>query len=101
MLGLGIAGLASSPGTNRSQGIAGNKEVLSANLPGETKHLRQTAAVLRACAAYRVPDSQGAVSARWMEGQPVKVRTASDLWAYAESSDGDAGWVHQDALVFY
>jgi hypothetical protein len=60
-----------------------------------------TAAVLRACTAYRVPDTQGAVSARWMEGQPVKIRALADPWAYAESADGDAGWVRRDDLVFY
>jgi hypothetical protein len=101
ILGLGITGLASSPGTVRSQGIIGDEQVLSAKLPRKTKYSGGTAAVLHACVAYRVPDSQGAVSVRWMEGQPVKVRTASNLWAYAESSDGDAGWVHQEALVFY
>jgi SH3-like domain-containing protein len=52
-------------------------------------------------AAYRVPDTQGAISVRWTEGQPVRVRAVADLWAYAESSAGDAGWVHQDNLVFY
>ncbi|WP_245534784.1 hypothetical protein [Treponema primitia] len=66
-------------------------------------------AVLHACEAYRVPDTNGAVSARWREGQPVKVRTvgklqpspAANLWAYAESPGGDAGWVHQDNIIFY
>ncbi|MDR1596236.1 MAG: hypothetical protein LBR99_00895 [Treponema sp.] len=107
ILGLGIAGLASSPGTIRSEGTIRSdgtirgEQVLSAKLPGETKYSGGTAAVLRACVAYRIPDSQGAISARWMEGQPVKVRTASNLWAYAESSDGDAGWVRQDRLIFY
>jgi hypothetical protein len=71
-------------------------------------------AVLHACEAYRVPDTNGAVSARWREGQPVKVRitgraspgseaasAAAKLWAYAESPDGDAGWVRQDTIIFY
>ncbi|MFP3043841.1 hypothetical protein LQZ19_18670 [Treponema primitia] len=81
ILGLGIAGLASSY--------------------GGTEKSPQKSAVLRASAAYRVPDSQGAISARWMEGQPVRVRAASKPWAYAESADGDAGWVRQDNLIFY
>jgi hypothetical protein len=63
--------------------------------------VRGSTAVLRACAAYRVPDIQGAISVRWKEGQPVKVRTAADQWTYAESPDGDAGWVRQENLVFY
>jgi hypothetical protein len=62
---------------------------------------RGNTAVLRACAAYRVPDTQGAVSVRWMEGQPVRVRAAADRWVYAESPDGNAGWVRQDDIVFY
>jgi hypothetical protein len=101
ILGLGIAGLASSPGTTRSQRTIRGEQVFSAELPGETRYSEGTAAVLRACVAYRVPDSQGVISARWMEGQPVKVRTASNIWAYAESSEGDAGWVQQDRLIFY
>ncbi|GHV75361.1 hypothetical protein AGMMS49942_01820 [Spirochaetia bacterium] len=75
----------------------------------ETGYLRESAAVLRAgpgetllpVAAYRVPDTQGAISARWMEGQPVRIRAAAGVWAYAESPDGEAGWVPQDNLVFY
>jgi hypothetical protein len=75
----------------------------------ETGYLRGSSAVLRAgaretslhVAAYRVPDTQGAISARWMEGQPVRLRAAAGRWAYAESPDGDAGWVLLDNLVFY
>jgi hypothetical protein len=101
LLGFGITGLVSSRPAIRSLGTTGGEQGFQAKLPGETRYPGGTTAVLRACVAYRVPDSQGAVSARWMEGQPVKVRTASNLWAYAESSDGDAGWVRQDMLVFY
>lgn len=67
----------------------------------ETGYLWGSAAVVRAAAAYRVPDTRGAVSVRWMEGQPVHIRAVAGLWAYAESPDGDAGWVPQDNLVFY
>jgi hypothetical protein len=75
----------------------------------EKGYLRESAAVLRAgpretglqVAAYRVPDTRGAISARWMEGQPVRIRAAAGFWAYAESPDGEAGWVPQDNLVFY
>jgi hypothetical protein len=90
LMGFGVAALARPPGGP-----------LQGGAEGAGKHPGNAAAVLRSCAAYRVPDVQGAVSARWMEGQPVKVRSASDAWAYAESSGGDAGWVSQDTLVFY
>jgi hypothetical protein len=87
LMGFGIAGLARSPGGFRG-GAAGRR-------PGNA------AVALRSCAAYRVPDLRGAISARWQEGQPVRVRSASGAWAYAESPAGDAGWVSQDSIVFY
>jgi hypothetical protein len=90
---LGIAALARSSGGFEGL-VQGNGD-----LPG--KRPGNAAAVLRSCAAYRVPDVRGAISARWLEGQPVRVRSASDAWAYAESSGGDAGWVSQDNVVFY
>jgi hypothetical protein len=75
----------------------------------EAGYLKGNTAVLRAdireplspVAAYRVPDTQGAISARWIEGQPVHIRAAAGSWAYAESPDGDAGWVPQNNLIFY
>jgi hypothetical protein len=93
--GFGLVVLARSPGMVEKpvQGSAGK------NAPG--KRPGNSALALRSCVAYRVPDTQGAVSARWMEVQPVKVRSASASWAYAESSGGDAGWVSQDDLLFY
>jgi hypothetical protein len=102
ILGLGIAGLAPQPRPK----YGGSP--LEKNAP-ETGYLQGSFAVLRAgarrtslqVAAYRVPDTQGAISARWMEGQLVRIRAAAGLWAYAESPDGDAGWVPQDNLVFY
>jgi hypothetical protein len=93
LIGFGIVALARSP--RSFEGLAQGGEGLAGKHPGNA------AAVLRSCTAYRVPDLRGAVSARWLEGQPVKVRSASDAWAYAESSGGDAGWVSQDAVVFY
>jgi hypothetical protein len=98
----GILGLAPQP-SPKAKGSPLEK------IAPETGYLRGSAAVLRAdaqntllqAAAYRVPDTQGAVSARWMEGQPLHIRAVAGLWAYAESPDGDAGWVPQDNLVFY
>jgi hypothetical protein len=91
IMGFGVAALARSPGGFEGflQGEAGGKRSGNA------------AVALRSCAAYHVPDIRGAISARWREGQPVRVRSASEGWAYAESSGGDAGWVSQDAIVFY
>jgi hypothetical protein len=63
--------------------------------------LRQDRAVLRSCAAYRVPDSRGAVSAYWGEGQPVILHSVKDAWVYAEAPGGEAGWVRRDNAVFY
>jgi hypothetical protein len=95
IMGFGLVFLARSPGRFEKpvQGSAGE---------GATgKHPGNAAVALRSCVAYRVPDTQGAVSARWMEGQPVRVRSASASWVYAESFEGDAGWVSQEDLVFY
>jgi hypothetical protein len=93
IMGCGIAALARSPGGFERLIQGGAGEASAGKGPGN--------AVLRSCVAYRVPDALGLISARWMEGQPVRVRAASDAWAYAESSQGDAGWVSQDNLVFY
>jgi hypothetical protein len=93
IMGLGIAALARSPG--------GFEGLVQGGAGEAGKHPGNAAVVLRSCAAYRVPDLRGAISARWLEGQPVKVRSASDAWAYAESPGGDAGWVSQGNVVFY
>jgi hypothetical protein len=91
MMGFGIAALALSPGGLEGLWGAGG----AGERPGNA------AVALRSCVAYRVPDPRGAISARWPEGQPVRVRSASGAWAYAESSGGEAGWVNRDAIVFY
>jgi hypothetical protein len=92
-IGFGLVALARSPGEGPFQGSAA--EGAAGKRPGNT------ALALRSCVAYRVPDTGGAVSARWREGQPVRVRSASASWAYAESSEGDSGWVSQEDLIFY
>jgi hypothetical protein len=93
IMGYGIVALSRLPGGFERLVQEGAVQVAAGKRPGN--------AVLRSCVAYRVPDVRGAISARWMEGQPVRVRSASDAWAYAESSQGDAGWVSQDNLIFY
>jgi hypothetical protein len=57
--------------------------------------------VLRACAAYRVPEIQGAVTVFFTEGQPARIRSEADVWAYAESPGGKSGWVLREKVIFY
>jgi hypothetical protein len=75
-------------------GLAGG--FLDRGFPG-----RGGSAVLRACTAYRVPDPQGGQSASFDEGQPVRIRSRADDWAYVETFDGKAGWVLRERMVFY
>jgi hypothetical protein len=58
-------------------------------------------AVLEKTAAYRVPESGGAVNARFSEGQPVDIRSTRGEWVYAESMDGRSGWVPSAAVIPY
>jgi hypothetical protein len=104
IMGLGIAVLARSPGGFPK--LADFPKPAGFGAPVQEAAPGNAAVALRSCAAYRVPDIQGAITARWMEGQPVRVRSVSagsvsDTWAYAESSAGDAGWVNQENLIFY
>jgi hypothetical protein len=91
VMGLSVAALAPSPGG--FEGLVQGRALAAGKRPARV--------LLRSCVAYHVPDSRGAVSARWLEGQPARALFASDAWAYAESSEGDAGWVSRDAIVFY
>jgi hypothetical protein len=107
ILGFGIVGLAPQPGP-KVEGAFFEGSPLAKTVP-ETGYLWRSFAVLRAdarepllyVAAYRVPDTQGVISARGIEGQPVRIRAAAGSWAFAESPGGDAGWVPQDNLIFY
>jgi hypothetical protein len=101
IMGLGMAALTRSPAGFR--GLAAGFRRLPAGFgkPAQEDALGNAAVAFRSCLAYRVPDPQGAITARWMEGQPVRVRSVSEAWVYAETSAGDAGWVNQDNLVFY
>jgi hypothetical protein len=58
-------------------------------------------AVLEKTAAYRVPESGGAVNARFSEGQPVDIRSSRGEWIYAESMDGRSGWVPSAMVIPY
>jgi len=72
----------------------GNLPIGRPRSPGKT-------AVLRETQAYRVPDSRGAVNARFGEGQPVIVGDSSLDWCSAESPDGRYGWVRREAVITY
>jgi hypothetical protein len=58
-------------------------------------------AVLRETAAYRVPEAEAALSARFAEGQPVTVHAPSGGWVYVEAQDGRSGWVPEDVVIPY
>jgi hypothetical protein len=62
---------------------------------------RAPRAVLRPCAAYRVPDVLGAEEFRFPEGRSAAVRAEADSWVYVESAEGNAGWVLREHLVYY
>jgi hypothetical protein len=71
-------------------------------------------AVLRECAARRVPDSRALESFRFAGGSPVRVRTVQGPWAWVEAAGkgaageagaagwvGGAGWVPLEDVVFF
>jgi hypothetical protein len=58
-------------------------------------------AILVSTEAYRVPDSGGAVNARFDEGQPVTIRSSPPLWYFVEAGDGRSGWVLSENVIFY
>jgi hypothetical protein len=58
-------------------------------------------AVLRETAAFRVPEDRDAPDLLFREGEPVRIRSLSDPWAYVESFEGKAGWVPLGTIIFY
>jgi hypothetical protein len=70
-------------------------------LSGGFSSFQSRSAVLEETPAYRVPDPSGAVQVRFDEGQPVKIRSSSGVWIYAESIDGRSGWVPIEAAYPY
>jgi len=61
----------------------------------------RNSAVLERTAAYKIPDTRGAINVRFGEGQPVTVTDFHLDWCYAETSDGRFGWVPREAVVIY
>jgi hypothetical protein len=58
-------------------------------------------AVLRSTAAYYVPETSGAVSTHFREGQGAFIRLSLAGWVYVETLDQRAAWVPQTAVVEY
>jgi hypothetical protein len=83
--------------------IAASALVLCTGLAGLADRFldRAPRAVLRSCAAYRVPDVLGTEEFRFPEGLPAAVRAEADPWVYVESAEGNAGWVLRENLVYY
>jgi hypothetical protein len=59
--------------------------------------------VLRETAVRRVPDPAGTVIGVFREGQPVWARPLSASWVWVEIPDSprEAGWIPEEAIVFY
>jgi hypothetical protein len=74
---------------------------LGEGMPGMRDAGGGKTAVLEKASAYRVPESGGAVNARFSEGQPVYIRSSRGEWVYAESMDGRSGWVPSTAVIPY
>jgi hypothetical protein len=58
-------------------------------------------AVLEKTPVYRVPEKEGAVSAFFGEGQPVRAGVFRGEWVYVESADGRAGWAPAALVIRY
>ncbi|MDR0997762.1 MAG: hypothetical protein LBL70_01735 [Treponema sp.] len=82
MMGLGLSGIFGGPGRGPA--------------PGKGR-----SAVLREAAAFRVPEAGDVPDLFFPEGEPVRVHSLSDPWAYVESFEGKAGWVPLDVIIFY
>ena len=58
-------------------------------------------AVLTYTDAFRVPDSAGAISSQFEEGQAVRILSSASSWSFVESADGRSGWVEAEAIIVY
>jgi hypothetical protein len=82
MIGVGLYGFFGGPGRVTRYGIS-------------------RTGVLRETGAFRVPEDGSAPAMIFREGEPVRVRSVADAWAYIESFDGKAGWVPLDRIIPY
>jgi hypothetical protein len=83
--------------------LAAVVSLLSFSLPAFSYLDGQKQAVLKRCAAYPVPEDTAKPQAFFMEGEPVRIRSVSASWLYAESAAaaaaGKSGWIKKDNAV--
>jgi hypothetical protein len=70
--------------------------------PGRvTQSGKSRTGVLRETGAFRVPEDGSVPAMLFREGEPVRIRSVTDAWAYIESFEGKAGWVPLDRIIPY
>jgi hypothetical protein len=57
--------------------------------------------VLKETQGYRIPDYKGAISEKFLEGQPANIGDYSGDWCFAETPDGRSGWVPRESVIPY
>ncbi|MDR2069955.1 MAG: hypothetical protein LBP81_00855 [Treponema sp.] len=57
--------------------------------------------VLRETGSFRAPEDGGVPDTFFRDGEPVRIRSLTDTWAYIESFEGKAGWVPLDRIIPY
>jgi hypothetical protein len=57
--------------------------------------------VLKETQGYRIPDLKGAVSEKFIEGQPASIGDYRGDWCFAETPDGRSGWVPRESVIPY
>jgi hypothetical protein len=82
ILTVGLYGFAGGPGR--------------ATRPGSSR-----TGVVRETGAFRVPEAGNIPAVLFREGEPVRIRSVTDAWAYIESFEGKAGWVPLDRIIPY
>jgi hypothetical protein len=81
--------------------FGGSGRMLAGIKPVQGSTSFHLAGVLRGGNAYRVPEEGGAPAYLFQEGEPVRIRSTADSWAYVESFEGKAGWVPLDRVIPY
>jgi hypothetical protein len=57
--------------------------------------------VLRETGSFRMPEEGSVADMFFQEGEAVRIRSVTDVWAYIESFEGKAGWVPLDRIIPY
>lgn len=70
--------------------------------PGRvTRPGRGRTGILREANVFRLPEDGNVTDTFFREGEPVRIRSLTDAWAYVESFEGKAGWVPLDRIIPY